>query len=45
VQDTLEHAQSKRRLFGDPTGRCNWLLTILHNVRASQMRVVRIHEA
>jgi RNA polymerase sigma-70 factor (ECF subfamily) len=45
VQDTLEHAQRKRRLFGDPTGRCIWLLTILHDVWTGRMSMVRIHEA
>lgn len=45
MQDALEHAQRKRRLFGDTTGRCNWLLTIMHNVWTGRMSVVRIHEA
>jgi RNA polymerase sigma-70 factor (ECF subfamily) len=44
VQDTLERALRKWRLFGGGTGLRSWLLTIMHNVWASQMRVVRIHD-
>jgi RNA polymerase sigma-70 factor (ECF subfamily) len=44
VQDTLERALRKWRLFGGGTGLRSWLLTIMHNVWASQMRVVRVHE-
>ncbi len=45
VQDTLERALRKWRLFGGGAGLRSWLLTIMHNLWASQMRVVRVDEA
>lgn len=38
VQDTVERAWSRRRLF-NPGSRCDhWLLTIMHNLYANQIR-------
>jgi RNA polymerase sigma-70 factor (ECF subfamily) len=41
VQDTLERALRKWRLFSGGAGLRSWLLTIMHNLWASQMRVMR----
>jgi RNA polymerase sigma-70 factor (ECF subfamily) len=44
VQDTLERALRKWRLFGGGAGLRSWLLTIMHNLWASQVRGLRVDE-